>query len=109
MDPKALADIIWRNIATSDITMDEVEQIVRFYIKLYNRLYAKSIDVEDFTSQTMLALGKKLKKDCSHTWRTGRECATIAIAWYLQSRCQPNCKRMGLNFSLSSDALAVDI
>ena len=72
VDPKALAEIIGRNIATSDISMDEVEQIVRFYIKSYNRLYAKNIDVEDFTSQTMLALGKKTKKDCN-TWRTGRD------------------------------------
>ena len=73
VDPKALADIIGRNIAASDVTMDEAEQIIRFYIKLYNRLYAKSIDVEDFTSQTMLALGKKLKRNCSNTWRTGRD------------------------------------
>ncbi|SMC09165.1 hypothetical protein [Nitratiruptor tergarcus] len=35
-DPKLLATIISNNIASSDITLDEVEHIVLHYIRLYN-------------------------------------------------------------------------
>ncbi len=59
-DPKELASIIARNIATSNITLDEVAHIVRLYIKLYNGLYGERIDAEAFVAQTMRYLSKKM-------------------------------------------------
>ncbi len=59
-DPRELAKVLARNIATSDITLDEVAQIVHLYIKLYNRLYKKRIDPEAFVARTMRYLSKKM-------------------------------------------------
>ncbi len=59
-DPKELASIIARNIATGNITLDEVAHIVCLYIKLYNRLYGERIDAEAFVAQTMRYLSKKM-------------------------------------------------
>ena len=59
-EPKELAKVLARNIAASDITLDEVVQIVHLYIKLYNRLYKKRIDPEAFVARTMRYLSKKM-------------------------------------------------
>jgi len=59
-EPRELAKVLARNIATSDITLDEVAQIVRLYIELYNRLYKKRIDPEAFVARTMRYLSKKM-------------------------------------------------
>ena len=59
-EPKELAKVLARNIAASDITLDEVAQIVRLYIELYNRLYGEHVDVEAFVTRTMRYLSKKM-------------------------------------------------
>ncbi len=61
-DPQKLAAIIARNIATSDITLDEVAHIVRLYIRLFNRLSQKQTDAERFVTEVMEILSKKMEQ-----------------------------------------------
>ena len=42
--PKELAAVLGRNMASSDITLDEIKEIVRLYVRLHNRLYEKRWD-----------------------------------------------------------------
>ncbi|MRI59070.1 MAG: hypothetical protein C6H99_06160 [Epsilonproteobacteria bacterium] len=47
-DAQELAKVIAKNIQTSDITIDEAEQIVRLYVRLHNRLYEDRWDEKHY-------------------------------------------------------------
>jgi len=59
-DPNELAEIFYKNIQKSDITLDELRYLAKAYIALYNRLYDSSIDSDVFSHQVIEALKKKI-------------------------------------------------
>lgn len=59
---KELADIMAKNTAQSDISLDEMKAIVKYYINLHNRLYEKKWLEEEYLATFLKSFAKKRLK-----------------------------------------------
>lgn len=59
LDAAELAAVMAANTKKSDITLDEIEAIVKYYIKLHNRLYETKWNEEEYLTTFFASFAKK--------------------------------------------------
>ena len=54
-DPQKLATLVARNVqaTSSDITIEEIKEIIALYVRLYNKFYENKIEIASFIQKAM--------------------------------------------------------